>query len=141
MRDITEIACESYKEDLRTYDDKNYQIKYKNYDWKLAILAYRIMIDEFTDYNNLEQPEEDYLAFDKENNAEVMDMVGWLERNYRIQLLLRDEYKDVGENKGVINLFGKFYYRIQKRRWNHLLFILFVLSFCYIFHFLELLLE
>ncbi|GAA6113329.1 hypothetical protein AP1H75_09960 [Apilactobacillus apinorum] len=116
MRDITEIACESYKEDLRTYDDKNYQIKYKNYDWKLAILAYRIMIDEFTDYNNLEQPEEDYLAFDKENNAEVMDMVGWLERNYRIQLLLRDEYKDVGENKGVINLFGKFYYRIQKKR-------------------------
>lgn len=91
MRDITEIACESYKEDLRTYDDKNYQIKYKNYDWKLSILAYRMMIDEFTDYKNLEQPEEDYLAFEKESNAEVIDMVGWFERNYRIQLLNKVE--------------------------------------------------
>lgn len=116
MRDITEVACESYKEDLRTYDNKNYQIKYKNYDWKLSIVVYRIMINEFTDYRNFQQPEEDYLAFEKESNGEVVDMVGWFERSYHICLLSKYEYNNSYGNKGIINSFGKFYYRIQKRR-------------------------
>lgn len=115
MRDITEIACESYKEDLRKYDDKNYQIKYKNYDWKLSILAYLIMINEFTDYRNFQQPEEDYLAFEKESNGEVVDMVGWFERSYHICLLSKYEYNSSYGNKGIMNAFDKLYYEIKNK--------------------------
>ncbi|MCL8496757.1 hypothetical protein M9195_09820 [Apilactobacillus sp. F1] len=45
MKDITEIACESYKEDLRSYDNPDYVITYPNYDWKMSYVAYDAMLN------------------------------------------------------------------------------------------------
>lgn len=39
MKDITEIACESYKEDLRSYDNCDNLITYPKYDWKMSYIA------------------------------------------------------------------------------------------------------
>ncbi|KPN83312.1 hypothetical protein RZ76_13800 [Apilactobacillus kunkeei] len=75
MKDITEIACESYKEDLRSYDNPDYVITYPKYDWKMSYVAYDAMLNELTDYHNLNQPDTDYETFGTSNNIEVINLV------------------------------------------------------------------
>ncbi|AYF93079.1 hypothetical protein [Apilactobacillus bombintestini] len=75
MKNVSNIAFESYKEDLRRYDNSLYKIKFSNYDWKLSIAAYNIMLENLTSYKNMYQPQEDYDAFGVENNSEVIDIV------------------------------------------------------------------
>ena len=75
MKDITDIACESYKEDLRSYDNPDYVITYPNYDWKMSYVAYDAMLNELTDYHNLNQPDTDYETFGTTNNIEVINLV------------------------------------------------------------------
>ena len=75
MQNVSAIAFESYKEDLRRYDDSSYKIKFADYNWKLSLVAYNIMIENLTFYKNMEQPQEDYDAFGLETNSEVIDLV------------------------------------------------------------------
>lgn len=75
MKNVSTIAFESYKEDLRRYDDNSYKIKFADYNWRLSLAAYNIMIENLTSYKNMEQPQEDYDAFGLETNSEVIDLV------------------------------------------------------------------
>lgn len=51
----------------------------------------------------------------KESNGEVVDMVGWFERSYRICLLSKYEYNNSYGNKGIMNAFDKLYYEIKNK--------------------------
>lgn len=116
MENITEVGCKSYQEDLRTYDDKDYQIKYADYDCKLSFLVYQMMIFELTDYHLLEQPEKDYLCFGKTCNNEVIALVEWFKRNHQLYLLTKSEYSIFDGHKGKIHFFGEFFYGIKNKQ-------------------------
>lgn len=113
MKDITEIAFISYIEDLKTYDNKEYKIMYENYDWKLSIIAYEIMINELTDYEYLNQPEEDYLAFNKENNDEVIKIALKFSSKFNLYIMNKKEYDHYTKRKGKIRLFKPVYYCLE----------------------------
>lgn len=93
MKDITEIACESYKEDLRSYDNPDYVITYPKYDWKMSYVAYDAMLNELTDYHDLNQPDTDYETFGVENNLVVVSIVNNFKINHSI-FIIENNYKD-----------------------------------------------
>lgn len=78
MKDITEIACESYKEDLRSYDNCDNLITYPKYDWKMSYIAQDAMLNKLTDYHDFNQPDTDYETFDVNNNENVILNVRYL---------------------------------------------------------------
>lgn len=110
MKDITEIACESYKEDLRSYDNPDYVIKYPKYDWKMSYVAYDAMLNELTNYRGLNQPDTDYETFGLVNNTEVINLVREFQYFHSIFLVL-DKYK----NETLNRIKGKnnFYYLVR----------------------------
>lgn len=110
MKDITEISCESYKEDLRSYDNPDYVITYPEYDWKMSYVAYDAMLNELTDYHDLNQPDTDYETFDVDNNEDVIDILRCFQSNYRIFLVENDWSSNVHHIKGKV----EYYYMIIK---------------------------
>lgn len=110
MKDITEIACESYKEDLRSYDNSDYVITYQKYDWKMSYIAYDAMLNEYTDYYELNQPDTDYETFDKKNNIEVINLVVEFQCFHSIFLV-----SDKNKKETVNRIRGKnnFYYLVR----------------------------
>ncbi|CAI2555096.1 hypothetical protein AKUA1401_01100 [Apilactobacillus kunkeei] len=74
MIDITEIAVESYKEDLRSYDNSDYVVTYQKYDWKMSYIAYDAMLNKLTCYHNLNQPDTDYETFGMKSNNDVINL-------------------------------------------------------------------
>lgn len=114
MKDITEIACESYKEDLRSYDNPDYVITYPNYDWKMSYVAYDAMLNELTDYHNLNQPDTDYETFDVNNNEDVIFKCSFFKSVYRIFNVSCFEYNNYIGNKGFIKGKDRIYYVIKK---------------------------
>ncbi|CAI2554557.1 hypothetical protein AKUA1805_01150 [Apilactobacillus kunkeei] len=110
MEDITEIACESYKEDLRTYDNPDYVIIYPKYNWKMSYVAYDAMLNELTDYHNLNQPDTDYETFGLDNNIEVINLVAEFQCFHSIFLASDKNKKEtVNRIKGKNN----FYYLVR----------------------------
>ena len=111
MIDITDIACESYKEDLRSYDNPEYVIIYPKYDWKMSYIAYDAMLNEYTDYYELNQPDTDYETFYKKNNSEVISLIDEFNKNYSIYLISDEQYGGkIFHIKGV----ARIYYAIIK---------------------------
>ena len=111
MIDITEIACESYKEDLISYDNPDYVISYPKYDWKMSYVAYDAMLNELTDYHNLNQPNTDYETFGTKNNKEVISLINEFKNNYSISLI--DDCQYDGEIYHIKGL-ARIYYAIIK---------------------------
>ena len=109
MKDITDIACESYKEDLRSYDNPDYVITYPNYDWKMSYVAYDAMLNELTDYHDLNQPETDYETFGMYSNEDVIDLVENFNKKHCIYLVDR-----MNGNAYHINGKIKYYYALIK---------------------------
>lgn len=109
MIDITDIACESYKEDLRSYDNPDYVIKYPKYDWRMSYIAYDSMLNELTDYHNLNQPNTDYETFGVHSNKEVIELVENFNKKHCIYLVDR-------MNGNAYHIKGKikYYYAIIK---------------------------
>ncbi|WP_203621995.1 hypothetical protein [Apilactobacillus nanyangensis] len=110
MKDITEIACESYKEDLKSYDNPDYVITYPEYDWKMSYIAYDAMLNELTDYHDLNQPDTDYETFGVKNNMDVIDILRCFQNNYRIFLVENNKGINVHHTKGKV----EYYYMIIK---------------------------
>ncbi|CAI2555435.1 hypothetical protein AKUH4B114J_01290 [Apilactobacillus kunkeei] len=94
MIDITEIACESYKEDLISYDNHDYVINYSKYDWRMSYIAYDAMLKTLTSYRNLNQPDTDYETFGVEDNLSVISIVNDFEMNHTI-FLCRNNYDNL----------------------------------------------
>lgn len=115
MKDITEIACESYKEDLRSYDNPDYVITYPEYDWKMSYVAYDAMLNELTDYHDLNQPDTDYETFDVDNNEDVIFKCSLFKSVYRILKVSGFEYNSYIGNKGFIKGNDRIYYVIKKQ--------------------------
>ena len=92
MKDITEIACESYKEDLRSYDNCDYVITYPKYDWKMSYIAYDAMLNKLTGYHDLNQPDTDYETFGTKNNSEIISLINEFKKDFCIYLINNDSY-------------------------------------------------
>ncbi|WP_203619636.1 hypothetical protein [Apilactobacillus nanyangensis] len=114
MKDITEVACESYKEDLRSYDNPDYVITYPKYDWKMSYVAYDAMLNELTDYHDLNQPDTDYETFGVNNNEDVIFKCSFFKSVYRILNVSGFEYNNYIGNKGFIKGKDRIYYVIKK---------------------------
>lgn len=115
MKDITEIACESYKEDLRSYDNPDYVITYPKYNWKMSYLAYDAMLNELTDYHNLKQPDTDYETFDVYSNQDVIFKCSFFKSIYKILEVSFYEYNNYLGSKGFIKGKDRIYYIIKKQ--------------------------
>ncbi|KOY77016.1 hypothetical protein RZ71_09150 [Apilactobacillus kunkeei] len=111
MINITDIACESYKEDLRSYDNPEYVIRYPKYDWRMSYIAYDAMLKTLTKYRNLNQPDTDYETFDKKNNIEVISLVNEFNKKYSIYLISDEQY---GGKIFHIKGLARIYYAIIK---------------------------
>ncbi|KPN84162.1 hypothetical protein [Apilactobacillus kunkeei] len=115
MKDITEIACESYKEDLRSYDNPDYVITYPKYDWKMSYIAYDAMLNKLTGYHDLNQPDTDYETFDVYSNQDVIFKCSFFKSIYKILEVSFYEYNNYLGSKGFIKGKDRIYYIIKKQ--------------------------
>ncbi|WKN29328.1 hypothetical protein MUB42_02680 [Apilactobacillus kunkeei] len=115
MIDITEIACESYKEDLRSYDNPDYVITYPKYNWKMSYVAYDAMLNELTDYRNLNQPDTDYETFGFKSNSEVIYFVNCFFRFYDLFLINKRVYSNTKDTKGIVKGKNNLFYILREK--------------------------
>ncbi|KOY76527.1 hypothetical protein RZ70_08370 [Apilactobacillus kunkeei] len=115
MKDITDVAFESYKEDLKSYDNPDYVIHYPKYDWKMSYIAYDAMLKEYTDYHNLNQPDTDYETFGEDKNYNVFFKCLLFKSLYIILEVSFSEYKNYLGRKGFIKRKDRIYYIIKKQ--------------------------
>ena len=114
MKKITKIACESYKEDLRSYDSPDCFIKYSKYDWKMSYVAYDAMLNELTNYRDLNQPDTDYETFGLKCNRDVIYLVKDFFRFYDLFLINKKEYNNAKGKKGFIKGKTNLFYLLKK---------------------------
>lgn len=110
MKNITEIASESYKEDLRTYDNSEYVITYSKYDWKMSYVAYDAMLNELTDYHNLNQPNTDYETFSLKSNEDVIHLAEIFFKFHDLFLISENYYNSTKNKKGFVKVKNDIFY-------------------------------
>ena len=115
MIDITEIACESYKEDLISYDNHDYVINYSKYDWKMSYIAYDAMLNKLTHYHGLNQPDTDYETFGFKSNSEVIYLVNCFFRFYDLFLISKREYSNTKDKKGIVKGRNNLFYILREK--------------------------
>lgn len=116
MKDITEVAFESYKEDLISYDNPNYVITYPEYDWKMSYIAYDAMLNELTNYYNLSQPEKDYETFGLESNKDVIQLARFFFKYHVLFLIKENDYNKAKSKKGIVKGKNNLFYLLKRNK-------------------------
>lgn len=115
MIDITEIACESYKEDLRSYDNSDYVITYSRYDWRMSYIAYEVMLNELTHYQDLNQPDTDYETFGLKSNSDVIYLVKCFFEIHDLFLISKKDYSKTEGKKGIAKSKNNLFYLLREK--------------------------
>lgn len=121
MKNITEIASESYIEDLRSYDNPEYVITYSEYDWRMSYIAYESMLNELTHYHDLNQPDTDYETFGLESNSDVIYLVKSFFKFHDLFLISENDYNDTKNKKGFVKVKNNIFYLLIDKWINRLI--------------------